>query len=46
MFFRNINAKGYIIANFKRFNREQCLLAMLEKWKKSVNNGKAFGTLY
>ena len=26
-------------------NRQQCLLAMLEKWKRSVDSGKAFGTL-
>ena len=37
--------RGISLLISKRFNREQCLLAMLEKWKKSVNNGKAFGTL-
>ena len=29
----------------KSFNTQQCLLAILEKWKKSVDNGKAFGAL-
>ena len=29
----------------ERALEQQCLLAMLEKWKKSVGNGKAFGAL-
>ena len=29
----------------KGHNTQQCLLAMLEKWKRSVDSGKAFGAL-
>ena len=29
----------------KRFNTQQCLLKMLEKWKRSVDEGKVFGVL-
>ena len=27
------------------FSTQQCLLAMLEKWKRSIDNGKSFGAL-
>ena len=30
---------------WKGFSTQQCLLAMLEKWKRSVNNRKIFGAL-
>ena len=29
----------------KGYSTQQCLLSMLEKWKLSVDNGKAFGLL-
>ena len=29
----------------KGYNTQQCLLAMLEKWKRSVDEGKVFGAL-
>ena len=29
----------------KSFSMQQCLSAVLENWKKSVDDGKAFGTL-
>ena len=29
----------------KGYNTQQCLLKMLEKWKRSVDEGKVFGTL-
>ena len=29
----------------KGFNTQQCLLAILEKWKRSIHKGKTFGTL-
>ena len=29
----------------KGFSTQQCLLAMLEKWKRSIDNGKSFGAL-
>ena len=29
----------------KGFSAQQCLLAMLEKWKRSIDNGKSFGVL-
>ena len=29
----------------KGFSAKNCLLAMLEKWKSSVNKGKVFGVL-
>ena len=29
----------------ERPSTQQCLLAMLEKWKRSVDSGKAFGAL-
>ena len=29
----------------KGYNTQQCLLAMIEKWKKAVDNGNVFGAL-
>ena len=29
----------------KGFSRQQCVLAMLEKWKRSIDKSKTFGTL-
>ena len=29
----------------KGYNSQQCLIALIEKWKKSVDNGGAFGAL-
>ena len=29
----------------KGYNTQQCLLKMLEKWKRSVDGGKVFGAL-
>ena len=29
----------------KGFSTQQCLLAMLEKWKRSIDNGRSFGAL-
>ena len=29
----------------KRYNTQLCLLAMIEKWKKAVDNGNIFGAL-
>ena len=29
----------------KRYNAQHCLLAMIEKWKKAVDNGNVFGAL-
>ena len=43
-FFNNVFSK-YHCGFRKGFSTQQCLLAMLEKWKKSVDNGKAFGTI-
>ena len=43
-FFNNIFSK-YQYGFGKNFSTQQCLLAILEKWKKSVDNGKAFGAL-
>ena len=32
---------------FRRgYNAQHCLIALIEKWKKSVDNGRAFGTLF
>ena len=43
-FFENIFAKSQ--CGFQKgFNTQQCLLEMLEKWKRSVNNSKIFGAL-
>ena len=30
---------------WQSFSTQNCILSMLEKWKKFVNNGKLFGTL-
>ena len=43
-FFENILSK-YQCGFRKGFSTQHCLLAMLEKWKRSVDNGKAFGAL-
>ena len=43
-FFDNILSK-YQCDFRKGFSTQHCLLAMLEKWKRSVDNGKAFGAL-
>ena len=43
-FFENIFSKNQ--CGFRKgHSTQQCLLAMLEKWKRSVDNGKAFGAL-
>ena len=43
-FVNNIFSK-YQCGFRKSFSTQQCLLAVLETWKKSVDNGKAFGDL-
>ena len=43
-FFENIFSK-YQCGFQKGFSTQQCLLAMLEKWKRSVDNSKMFGAL-
>ena len=43
-FFENRLSK-YQCGFRKGFSTQHCLLAMLEKWKRSVDNGKAFGAL-
>ena len=43
-FFENILSK-YQCSFRKGFSTQHCLLAMLEKWKRSLDNGKAFGAL-
>ena len=43
-FFENILSK-YQCGFRKGFSTQNCLLAMLEKWKRSVDNGKGFGAL-
>ena len=43
-FFENILSK-YQCGFRKGFSTQHCLLAMLEKWKRSADNGKAFGAL-
>ena len=43
-FFENIFSK-YQCGFRKGFSTQQCLLAMLEKWKRSVDNSKMFGVL-
>ena len=30
---------------FRSYNAQHCLIALIEKWKKSVDNGGAFGEL-
>ena len=43
-FFENIFSKSQ--CGFRKdHSTQQCLLAMLEKWKRSVDSGKAFGAL-
>ena len=43
-FFENIFSKNQ--CGFRKgHSTQQCLLAMLEKWKRSVDSGKAFGAL-
>ena len=44
-FFENIFSK-YQCGFRKGISIQQCLLAMLEKWKKSVDNSKMFGALH
>ena len=44
VFFENIFSKNQ--CGFRKgHSTQQCLLAMLEKWKRSVDSGKAFGAL-
>ena len=43
-FFENIFSK-YQCGFRKGFSTQQCLLAMLEKWQRSVDNSKMFGAL-
>ena len=43
-FFENIFSK-YQRGFRKGFSTQQCLLAMLEKWKRSADNSKIFGAL-
>ena len=43
-FFENIFSK-YQCGFRKGFSTQQCLLAMIEKWKRSVDNSKMFGAL-
>ena len=43
-FFENIFSK-YKYGFCKGFSTQQCLLAMLEKWKRYVDNSKMFGAL-
>ena len=42
--FENIFSK-HLCGFRKGISTQQCLLAMLEKWKRSVNNSKMFGAL-
>ena len=36
-----------ILCRFRRgYNAQHCLITLIEKWKKSVDNGGAFGTLF
>ena len=44
-FFENIFSK-YQCGFRKDFSTQQCYLAMLEKWKRSVDNTKMFSTLF
>ena len=43
-FFDDIISK-YQYGFRKRFSTQQCLLALLEKWKRSIDRGKVFGAL-
>ena len=43
-FFENVSSKNQ--CGFRKgYRTQQCLIAALEKWKKSVNSGKVFGAL-
>ena len=43
-FFQNLFSK-YQCGFRKSFSTQHCLLAMLEKWKRFIDNGKMFGAL-
>ena len=43
-FFKNIFSKNHCVFR-KGHSIKQCLSPMLEKWKRSVDSGKAFGAL-
>ena len=43
-FFDDIFSK-YQYGFRKGFSTQQCLLALLEKWKRSIDRGKVFGAL-
>ena len=43
-YFKNILSK-YHCAFRKGYNAQHCLIALLEKWKQTVNNGGDFGAL-
>ena len=43
-YFENILSK-YQCGLCKGYNAQDCLLALIEKWKQSADNGGAFGTL-
>ena len=43
-FFENILSK-YQCSFRKGYNAQHCLITLIEKWKKSVNNGGSFGAL-
>ena len=44
IFFDDIFSK-YQYGFINEFSTQQCLLALLEKWKKSIDRGKVFGSL-
>ena len=44
IFFDDIFSK-YQYGFINEFSTQQCLLALLEKWKKSIDRGKVFGAL-
>ena len=44
IFFDDIFSK-YQYGFINEFSTQQCLLALLEKWKKSTDRGKVFGAL-
>ena len=43
-YFDDISSK-YQYGFRKGFNAQHCLVSMIEKWKESVDNGGAFGSL-
>ena len=43
-YFKNILSK-YHCAFRKGYNAQHCLIALLEKWKQTVDNGGDFGAL-